>query len=166
MTMEKREIEGSPERAADRGRGEDLGFPTGDVRPSLGDPDVVRGLVQDFGQAVVGVRADYNGGKLTGEQAQDSIKKLAQAYGDKFMGRDARFAALPWNSPEHLGQRIKHAVPDTGDTDPGAALFLALAASLIDVAIQYENQKLSDPAAKAHVQDAISSVSTLLLGTP
>lgn len=165
--MDKREIEGSPERAADRGRGEDLGFPTGDARPSLGDPDVVRGLVQDFGTAVVGVRADYNGGKLTGEQAQAKLKDLARAYGDKFMGRDTRFAALPWNAPQYLGARIKQALPNGGDDpDPGVALFLALGTALIEAAVEHENNRISDEAAKNIVQGDIASVTALLLGTP
>lgn len=162
--MDKREIEGSPERAADRGRQEDLGWPES-ARPSLGDPAVVRGLVQDFATEVIGVRADYNGDKLTGQQAQDAIRAAAVRYGGIFMGRDGKFEALPWNDPARLGQRILLSAGSVdGVDDPGEALFLILSRSLTDIAVAHEDGRLSDPAAKQNLKDALDSVVDLLLG--
>src|SRR3546814_5441525 len=130
--MDKREIEGSPERAADRGRQEDLGWPEG-ARPYLGDPAVVRGLVQDFATEIIGIRADYNADKLTGEQAQERIRAAAARWGGIFMGRGGEdWSALPWNSPDRIGRRIGLAVGLEGDADPGEALFLELARSLVE----------------------------------
>ena len=164
MSMDKREIEGSPERAADRGRAEDLGLPSGD-RPYLGDPEVVLGLVRHFGTSVVDVRKRYNLDTLTADGAMKAVDDLTGEYGRIFMGRDPRYQALPWNSPEQLGQHIHTRLPEAGDDpDPGKAAFLALARSLLDVAVEHENGRLGDADARAHVAAAVGSIADLLLG--
>jgi len=164
MSMDKREIEGSPERAADRGRAEDLGWPAGD-RPSLGNPDVVIGLVRAFGAAVVDVRKRYNLDELTHDGALAAIDKLSGQYGDIAMGRDPAYEALPWNSPEQLGANIHKRLPEANeDPDPGKALFLALARSLLDVAVAHEDGDMKDGEAQGHIEAAISSIANLIVG--
>lgn len=163
--MDKRTIEGSPERAADRGRAEDLGLDMGS-RPSLGDPAVIRGLVQDFATEVIGARTDYNADKISGVQAKQRIQDAVGKYGGIVMGRSADFSALPWNSPGQLGQRIGDQVPVAAGGDPGEVLFLELARSITDIAVEHENGRLSDPAARGHLTEALDSVAGLLLGYP
>ncbi len=164
MAMDKREIEGSPERAADRGRAEDLGWPAGD-RPSLGDPDVVLQVVREFSAAVVDVRRRYNLDELTNDDALADVDRLAGQYGDVIMGRDSAYTALPWNSPDQLGAHIDKRLPEAGeDPDPGKALFLALARSLLDVVVAHEDGNLKDGEAKSHVEAGISAVADLILG--
>lgn len=159
-----REIEGSPERAADRGRAEDLGFSM-DSRPSLGNADVVRGLVSEFAAAVVDVRKQYNQDKLSGEQAQAGVRELAREYGAIVMGRDAQYDALPWNSPERLGRRIKLVVPAVaGIDDPGELLFTTVGSSLSSLAAAHEQGRLPDADAERHTQDMLEDTANLILG--
>ena len=163
--IDPREIEGSPERAADRGREEDLGFLVSD-RPSLGNPDVVRGLVSEFASSIVDVRKRYNQGKLSGEDAQDEIRGLAVEYGKIVLGKDDRFASLPWNRPGGLGRRIQLTTPAIdGVDDPGEQLFLTVGASLVDLAQMLENDRMSEDDARAKVEDMLEDVVQLILGT-
>lgn len=159
-----REIEGTPERAADRGRAEDLGFSTSD-RPSLGNPDVVRALVSEFAGKVVEVRKAYNLDKFTGEQAQERIRGLAHQYGDIIMGRNSAYDALPWNSPERLGLRIRVVVPAVeGVTDPGELLFLTVGTSLASIAAAHEGGRLSDEAGEHHTKEMLEDTASLIVG--
>lgn len=159
-----REIEGSPERAADRGRAEDLGFSM-DSRPSLGNADVVRGLVSEFASQVVDVRKQYNQDKLTGEQAQARVRELAGEYGSIVMGRDAQYDVLPWNSPERLGRRIKLVVPAVdGVDDPGELLFLTVGTSLSSIAAAHEQGRLTDADGEHHTKEMLEDTANLILG--
>lgn len=160
-----REIEGSPERAADRGRAEDLGFSM-DPRPSLGNVDVVRGLMSEFGAAIVDVRKSYNLDKLTGEQAQQRVRELAGEYGNIIMGRDNRYFALPWNDPDRLGRRIKMVVPAVaGVADPGELLFLTIGTSLMAIAAAHEGGRLTDEDGERHTKEMLEDAANLILGT-
>lgn len=159
-----REIEGTPERAADRGRAEDLGFPM-ESRPSLGNADVVRGLVSEFASQVVDVRKQYNLDKLTGEQAQQRVHELAREYGAVVMGKDARYLALTWNDPDRLGRRIKLVVPATpGVDEPGELLFLSVGSSLMSIAAAHEGGRLTDEDGEKHTKDMLEDTANLLLG--
>ena len=162
--MDPKEIEGSPDRAADRGRAEDLGFPMGD-KPSLGSPEVVAGIMTEFASGVVDARKRYNQDKLTGEQAQAKVRELAAEYGAVVMGRDARYQALPWNDPSRLGRRIKLVTsPIDGVTDPGEQLFLTVGMSLIDIAKAHEDERMSDDDAQAKIQEMLQDTAQLVLG--
>ncbi len=159
-----REIEGSPERAADRGRAEDLGFSM-DPRPSLGNLDVVRGIVSEFGAAIVDARKQYNLDKLTGEQAQARVRELAKEYGDIIMGRDARYFALPWNDQAQLGRRIQLVVPAVdGVSDPGEQLFLTVGTSLMSLAKAHEEGRLPDTDAEQHTKTMLDDTANLIAG--
>lgn len=161
---DRKEIEGSPERAADRGRQEDLGFPAGDV-PSLGSPSVVRGLVSQFAVEVVEVRKRYNAGRLSGDDAQEHIRDLAVEYGNIVMGRDSRYAPLPWNDPARLGRRIKLVVPPTdGVEDPGELLFLTVGLSLVELAASHEEGRTDDAQAKQAAGTMLDDTAQLILG--
>lgn len=161
---DKREIEGTPERAADRGREVDLGFSM-DERPSLGNADVVRGLVSQFGTDVVAIRRQYLQDELTGPESQQRIKDLAKDYGAIVMGRDDNYFALPWNSETRLGRRIKMVVsPIDGVNDPGELLFLTVGSSLASLAAAHEAQRLSDDEAKHHSTTMLDDTANLILG--
>lgn len=161
---DKREIEGTPERAADRGREVELGFSM-DPRPSLGNADVVRGLVSKFGTDVVAVRRQYLEDELTGEEAQARVRDLAKDYGAIIMGRDAEYFALPWNSEARLGRRIKLAVPAIeGVNDPGELLFLTVGTSLSSLAASHEAGRVSDEDAEHHTQSMLEDTANLILG--
>lgn len=159
-----REIEGSAARAADRGREADLGFAVSD-RPSLGSPDVVRGLVSEFAASVVGVRRRYNEDKLSGEQAQEAVAELAAEYGRIVMGYDNRYQPLPWNDPARLGRRIRLVVPAIdGVEDPGELLFFTIGTSLVEIAKAHEEGRMSDDDAKGKAQEMLEDAANLILG--
>lgn len=161
---DKKEIEGTPERAADRGREVDLGFST-DSRPSLGNADVVRELVSKFGTDVVAIRRDYLEDKLTGQEAQARIRDVARDYGAIVMGRDADYFALPWNSDTRLGRRIKLVVPAVeGVNDPGELLFLTVGTSLASLAASHEAGRVTDKEAEHHTKDMLEDTANLILG--
>lgn len=159
-----REIEGSPERAADRGRAEDLGFSM-DPRPSLGDLGVVRALVSEFATRIVELRKQYNQDQVTGEQAQERVRALAREYGDVVMGRDASYFALPWNDPARLGRRIRLVTPPVdGVEDPGEQLFVTIGTSLMALAAAHEQDRVSDEDAEKHAQGMLEDTANLLVG--
>lgn len=159
-----REIEGSAERAADRGREEDLGF-TVSGRPSLGNPDVVRGLVSEFAASVVGARRGYNEDRLSGEQAQAALRDLAVEFGRIIMGFDGRYQALPWHDPLRLGRRISLVVPAIeGIADPGVLLFVTVGTSLVEIAAAHEDGRITDEDAKAKAQEMLEDTINLILG--
>lgn len=159
-----REIEGSPERAADRGRAEDLGFSM-DPRPSLGDANVVRGLVSEFAAAIVEARKQYNLDQLTGEQAKDRVRELAKEYGDTIMGRNARYFSLPWNDPARLGRRIKLVVPAVdGVSDPGELLFVTIGTGLMSLAKAHEEGRLPDTDVEQHTKAMLEDTANLISG--
>lgn len=160
--VDPRSIEGSPERAADRGREVELGFVASD-KPSLGNPDVVRGLVSEFASGVVAARGAWLKGKEADPKAR--IRELAVEYGNIIMGRDARFEALPWNDPTRLGRRIRLVVPpEAGITDPGVLLFTAVGASLAQIAAAHEGDRLSDAAGEQHTRTLLEDAALLILG--
>lgn len=164
MSMDKKQIEGSPERAADRGRQEDLGFSLSS-KPSLGNADVVRGLVSEFAGEVVSARKDYNLGKVEGGQAQERVRELAREYGRIVMGLDDRYDALPWNDPGRLGRRIKLVVPAVeGVDDPGELLFLTVGTSLTSIAAAHEQDRLSDAEGEKHTKEMLEDTANLILG--
>lgn len=161
---DKRKIEGTTERAADRGREEDLGFSV-DPRPSLGDAGVVRDLVSKFGADVVAVRREYLEDKLTGQEAQARVRELARDYGAIVMGRDQDYFALPWNCDTRLGRRIKLVVPAVeGVNDPGELLFLTVGTSLSSLAASHEAGRVTDEDAEHHTQTMLEDTANLILG--
>lgn len=160
--IDPRTIEGSPERDADRGN--DFGFSM-DPRPSLGDSNVVRGLVSEFAAAIVDARKQYNQDKLTGDQAQAQVRELAKEYGDIVMGRDSRYFALPWNDPARLGRRIRLVTPPVdGVEDPGEQLFVTIGTSLMALAAAHEQDRVSDEDAEKHAQGMLEDTANLLVG--
>jgi hypothetical protein len=162
--IDPREVEGTPERAADRGREQDLGIVVTD-KPSLGSAPVVQGLVSEFAGAVVNVRKRYNQDKLSGEQAQAEVRALAKEYGDIVMGRDQRYQALPWNDPARLGRRIKLVTaPIDGVTDPGEQLFLTVGLSIIELATAHEDERISDESTQAQMQEMLQDTANLVQG--
>lgn len=164
MMTDPREIEGSAERAADRSRAEDLGFSM-DTRPSLGNADVVRGIMSEFGAAVVDVRKRYNLDKLTSQQAQAHVLELAKEYGAIIMGRDARYEALPWNDPARLGRRIKLVTPPVeGAGDPGEQLFTVIGTALMSIAAAHEAGRLTDEDGEQHTRSMLEDAANLILG--
>lgn len=136
-----------------------------DTRPSLGNANVVRGLMSEFGSAIVDVRKAYNQDTLTAEQAQARVRELAKEYGDIVMGRDAHYFSLPWNDPTRLGRRIKLVVPAIPSIeDPGELLFLTVGTSLMSIAAAHEGGRLTDQDGEHHTKSMLEDAANLILG--
>lgn len=157
-------VEGSAARIADRGR-DQLGFGEGSTLPSLGSPDVVSELVGDFCQTVLDIRGQYSRDEIRPDQAKAEIRYLARQYGRIIMGKDRRFDALGWHSPERLGVKIKKVVPVVpGVTDPGEALFVTLAGSLVSLNVAVEGERITDENAKRELLSLMEQANDLILG--
>lgn len=157
------EKEGTPDRAADRGRDE-LCI-SDSALPSLGDPVVVTKLVNDFVTLVIGIRGRFIKDEISGEQSIADIRRAAKAYGDIVMGRDANYAALPWNDPRRLGRRIELVVtPEKEITDPGELLFVELASSVCAMGDASASDRLSDADGEAKMGIMINDVIGLIMG--
>lgn len=163
-----REIEGTPERAADRGRAEDLEFGIFE-QPSLGNLDVVRELVSEFAGKCVDIRKRYNGGTLDGDDARAELRKLSTRYGDIVMGRGEGYHALPWhsNGPGRLGSRIRQVVPaERGINDPGELLFLTAGTSIAALSAAHEEDRITDHDAEQQLQAMLADLANLIAGLP
>ena len=161
---DKREIEGSPERAADRGRADDLGFSVSKI-PSLGNAHVIYSLMTEFASACVDIRKRYNKDEINDSQAKVELKDLAREYGNIIMGRDERYQALPWNSESRLGRRIKLVVPDIPSiNNSGEMLFLTVGTSLMAIASSHEQGKITDEAGEKHTKEMLADAANLILG--
>lgn len=160
--IDKRMVEGSSERAADRGN--DFGFNLVS-RPSLGDTDVAHKLLSQFGTDIVNTRLRYHQDQLNSEQAQAQVRTLAKYYGNIVMGRDNHYEVLPWHSPDRLGRRITLVVAPVEDiTDAGELLFLTLGTSLMALAAANETGRVSDAEAEMHTKEILEDAANLVLG--
>ena len=161
---DRRSIEGTKERAADRGW-MGLDVPEGDA---LNSPTVAESIVREFLGKVIDLRAKYNADKINGEQTLEKIKEQAQAYADIFMGKASGYAKTDWNTPERLGAHIAAAIGDDETNDTAAyAFFLYLASSLTEHAIiPHENDELDEDDARFRMDALVDDAILLLLGLP
>lgn len=156
------EIEGSPERAADRGR---FGFTVSDG-PSLADPAVVHGLVAQFVAENLALRSQYLWGEIDRDAAIDPAVGRADAQQAILHGKTTAFETSDWNAPDRLGARlVAHAVG--GDrADAVSRLLLALAKDMSDAADAGARMKTDDDVLQAVVEDALLVATAHLLGMP
>jgi hypothetical protein len=134
-------------------------------KPSLGDFNVVNRLVTEFAQDVIGVRKDFHSGKPGADKPIERIEALAGHFGDIFMGRNAEFAAQPWNNPIRLGSKIRVLCSDAAQyDDEGKALFIWLARNVVRSSEAVENGEMTDEQAGKRLRDVLDSVVAMLLG--
>jgi hypothetical protein len=124
--------------------------------PSLDDPAVVAALVRGFARNVLEVRAAWHAGAAGARDPLSAIEAEARLLGDIFLGRDDRYDARPWNTPNRLGMYFTVLLPvETRHYgDPGSALFMWLAAQVAEAARALEQ----DPAAEAKVQARLDTI--------
>lgn len=161
---DRRTIEGTKERAADRGW-MGLDVPEGEL---LTSPTVAESLVREFLGKVIELRAAYNGDKITGEQALEKVKEHAQSFANIFMGKTSGYAKTEWNAPERLGAHLAAAIDDDEAEDTAAyAYFLHLATSLTEnTIIPHENDELDEDDARFRIEAQVDDALILLLGLP
>lgn len=162
---DRKQIEGTEERAADRGR-DQLGFPDVNDLPFLGDPAIVESLVRSFLGRVIDIRTAYNEDKMDGPEAAEAVQDAADQYARIFMGQDKGYAAQPWNSPEQLGASLSAVGFDPDPAKACLGLFLKTAGDLVAAMALHEEGKLDDDTAQLAIDAAAEDGTYLLLGVP
>lgn len=164
MRPDPRTIEGSKERAADRGR-DQMGFP--DLsKPNLGAPAVVESLLRGFLGRVVEIRAAYNADEMDGPESAQAINDAAAQYARIFMGGDGDYGAMPWNSPAQLGAHLSATGYDPDPARSCESFFLKAAGDLVANMALHEDGKMDDETAQFVVDAAVEDGTALLLGLP
>lgn len=162
---DRRSIEGSKERAADRGF--DPGF-VGLGDASLLNSDIVQNLVREFMGKVIDYRASYNAGDLPGDEVPGKIKALADDYAAILLGKSKDYEAAPWNSVDYLGLHLSKLLKgeETPEEAP-CAYFLYVASTLIDtIVVPHEDDAISEETANFRIDALVDDAVRALLGEP
>lgn len=159
-----REIEGSPERAADRGRAEGFEAFESD-KENLGSPTVIDGLLRGYAGRLIDMRTDVHNETSTVAELKAKIEAEATTLADIFMGKDAHYVPSNWNSPDGLGAYIAANAEGAGSPDDAAkALFLRFAADLMMIAKDHEDEEITDDAAQFRIDALIEDTTNMLQG--
>lgn len=167
--MENRvRIEGSKERARDRGEDTLFAPAFASGKDMLTDPDVVESLVSSFMSEIAGVHTRYMNDEIEGPAATAETVKVCERYADIFMGRTDDYAPMPWNSPDGLGVYlvVSAGVPERKEDAVKAVLLRTAASFLNDVITPFSAGEIGDDAAKFRVEATKEDLVTLLLGLP
>lgn len=134
-------------------------------KPSLGVLLVVSHLVREFVKYVLDTRAAWHRGENDARDPLGRIEAEARLLGDIFLGRDDRFDAQPWNTPNRLGNVLKVMLPEETKHygDPGAALFMWLALQALSAA-EFIEQGGSEHQARQRLDPIVDDVTQRLLG--
>lgn len=167
MSIDPVSVEGSAERAAERGS--DMMFgnmpQAASDMPSLSVPSDVEQLIRDFAQEVVGVRAGYNSGKMNAGAAAAALPAIAEKYGRIVYGREDGWQATSWNTPLELGRYIvEHWHVEPSSVVAARHMFLLAAIELTKGMADHEDGKTSDSDAKAKVDGLIEHLVDTILG--
>lgn len=162
------EIEGSEERARDRGEDTLFGPAFASGKDMLTDPDVVDAVVSSFMSEIVRVHTRYMKDELDGPAARAETVKVCERYADIFMGRTDDYAPTLWNSPDGLGVYlvVSAGVPERKEDAVKAVLLRTAASYLMDVINPFAADEIGDDAAKFRTEAAKEDLVTLLLGLP
>lgn len=162
--FDQKSVEGSPERAADRGR-PDAGLVDAarDFERSLGNPEVVQRVVQKFGEGIVELIGMRRDGHMEAEELAAQIRTLCQSCGAVFMGEDPAYLPVPgWNDRRLamnimvlLGGDAVRAAPS-----PAAALLEWFARQIMAA------DQSDDPDIGKKLQASAASVMDTFIGTP
>lgn len=156
-------VEGSAARAADRG-GDQLGFPADIKKPLLGSVAVMKGIIAEFGAALIDIRKKYNMDKLNANESIAAAAALSKEYGGIIMGRDDRYTPSDFYSPENLGRIItKRIAAIEGVDDAGELMFLTFATSLMVIATKHESESITDDQAELLVKSVSQEMFELIL---
>lgn len=163
------EIEGSEERARDRG--EDTFFTpffAGKQQDFLTDPDVVDAVVASFMSEVLGVSTRYVKDEVDEAGAKDAVQKICDRYAAIFMGQSADYAPTGWNRPDGLGLYLVNVagIPESKEDAVKAVLLRTAASYLNEVVNPFAADEIDDEAAKFRTDAAKEDLVTLLLGLP
>lgn len=171
MTDKRIEIEGTPQRAADRGQPDGFTFfaePTGADQRYLGDRADVESIVSQFFGEVHAIRSDAGHGRISGSEAMEKLHGAANRYAGIFHGAEPQsFRSMPFNTPEGLGafvnQRLGMSEPDDKAV---AVLFMSAATQLLAAYDDHQSGVRSDEDVRFAIDAALEDTTDILLGLP
>lgn len=159
---DKHMIEGTPERAADRGR--DM-FDAIVGEGALASLDGVEGMVRDFFGEIVDTRTAYHNDEIDGPAASERVQAIAKKYADIFMGKDQSYGPMPWNSPEQLGTALAANIEDSTPENAAEHFLLRSAADFMaTVLIPTENDEIDDEIGEFRTNAAVEDLTYAMLG--
>ena len=141
---DKVEIEGTPEREADRGRVMDhAGMAVGEN--SLGNPETAKQLIYGFLSAVNDTNTAFIAGKIDGAAAQEQVVRLADNLADTFLGKNAAYQGDAWFSDDGLGAAMASAAGSGFDPGQATAAFaLGLADQLLALGSRFQADEVTE----------------------
>jgi hypothetical protein len=91
-------------------------------KPSLNNLSAVSQIVREYVKDVLNVRAEFNLGQGGAGLPLAKIETAASRMGKVFLGRDNRFDAQPWNTPNRIGMTLAMLFPEERNTTGTRAL--------------------------------------------
>lgn len=161
---DRKEIEGTKERAADRGQPFGLEFfeKAPDGLP-LGDPEVVRNLVVGFAGEVNTLVEEA----AAGQDRAAAFTALCARYADLFTGKSDGYALMPFNSEAGLGEfLVARYQMDCGPDDAAFNFFGYVGGQVREAAFGVLTGELEPDAAKFRIAVTIDEAVGSLLGLP
>lgn len=156
------EIEGSPERAADRGQPFGFGAfnaPISTGIPYLGDEETVEDILRDLLLRVHEVAGS--------EDAVKTIEPMVEQTAAIFYGQDDAYQAMPFNSQEQLGRYVNEVFGTKEDEKQTVQMLLwNMIRQVMEARQELLQGNLSDDNAQFRVEAALEDATTILLGLP
>jgi|GEM_PF-6139516 len=169
MTQNPIEIEGTPERAKDRGDTTGLGFfakPLGDS-PYLGSPDVVDSIVRAFCQDALNLRIAVGYGEISQDAFMTKLNALADRNASIFTHPSAPYRFMPFNSVDGVGEFVKAAL---GMSDPADVavhtMFMNTANQIFAAHALHLSGTATDDDVQFQIGAAVEDATRMLLGLP
>jgi hypothetical protein len=134
-------------------------------KPSLGVFPIVSRIVREYVKNVLEIRSAFNLGQGGADAPLVEIEAAARHWGNVFLGRDNRFDAQPWNTPNRLGMTLTMLFPEETKHygDPGAAAFMWLAGQTLQ-ASQFMEGGGSEDEARAKLEPVVEDFEQRLIG--
>lgn len=156
------EIEGSPERAADRGQPFGFGAfnePIATGKPYLGDPEVVEGIVRGLLQKA----HDVAGTEGSFQQVVGEVEKTVAI----FYGKDDAYQPMPFNSPDQLGRFVNEQIGTQEDEDKTVEMLLwNLIQQMMEARNDFAEDKITPEDVQFRIDAAVEDAVRILLGLP
>ena len=163
-----REVEGSAQRAADRGRS--LGFDaipiSTEATPYLGDRDAVDGIVRTMLSKIIDARGKFHRQQLSGDAATKQETDAINAAAAIFNGQTPGYQLMPaWNKPEGVGNYVKQRRGWDIPAADAVRSYLAVMANLTtEVFDSYCIGHMDDEDARWRLDVNVEDITNMMLG--
>ena len=160
------EVEGSEERAADRGRVMDhAGMAAG--TGNLGNPETAKQVIYDFLGAVNDTNTAFLKGEIDGATAQEKVVQSAQELADTFLGKNADYQGDAWFTEGGLGATLVSLQGGTMTAPEAAAAFsLGLADQLLSLSTRFQADEVTEDDIQFQIDAIAENGLQVFLGLP